>query len=40
MSTPPGLVLNAFYEGILQAALRQFFRRASLAIEPGQSQAS
>ena len=40
MSTPPGLVLNAFYEGILQAALRQFFRRASLAIEPGPSQFS
>ena len=38
MSIPPGLALNAFYEGILQAALRQFFRRASLAIEPGQSQ--
>jgi hypothetical protein len=38
MSTPPALALNAFYEGILQAALRQFFRRASLAIETGQSQ--
>ena len=38
MSTPPALALNAFYEGILQAALRQFFRRASLAIEPGTSQ--
>ena len=40
MSIPPGLALNAFYEGILQAALRQFFRRASLAIEPGQPQSS
>jgi hypothetical protein len=40
MSTPPALALNAFYEGILQAALRQFFRRASLGIEPGQSQTS
>jgi hypothetical protein len=39
-STPPALALNAFYEGILQAALRQFFRRASLAIETGQSQKS
>jgi hypothetical protein len=38
MSIPPGFALNAFYEGILQAALRQFFRRASLAVEPGQSQ--
>jgi hypothetical protein len=37
MSTPPGLALNAFYDGILQAALRQFFRRASLAVEPRQS---
>ena len=26
---------RAFYEGVLQAALRQFFRRASLEIEPG-----
>jgi len=40
MSTPSGLALNAFYEGILQAALRQFFRRASLAIEPRQSPTS
>jgi hypothetical protein len=40
MSVPPALALNAFYEGILQAALRQFFRRASLAIEPGQSRTS
>ena len=36
----PTLALNAFYDGILQAALRQFFRRASLAIEAGQSQTS
>jgi hypothetical protein len=40
MSTPPALALNAFYESILQAALRQFFRRASLAIEPGGAQTS
>ena len=40
MSTPPALALNAFYEGILQAALRQFFRRASLVIEAGQSRGS
>jgi len=40
MSTPPGFALNAFYEGILQAGLRQFFRRASLAIEPGTSHNS
>jgi hypothetical protein len=40
MSTPPALALNAFYEGILQAALRQFFRRASLSIEPGESPTS
>jgi hypothetical protein len=40
MSTPPALALNAFYEGILQAALRQFFRRASLSIEPVGSQTS
>jgi len=40
MSTPPGLALNTFYDGILQAALRQFFRRASLAVEPRQSATS
>ena len=40
MSTPPGLALNAFYDGILQAALRQFFRRASLTVEPRQSATS
>jgi hypothetical protein len=40
MSTPPAPALNAFYEGILQVALRQFFRRASLAIEPGPPQTS
>ena len=39
-SGAPALALNAFYEGILQAGLRQFFRRASLAIEAGQSQIS
>jgi hypothetical protein len=35
MSVPPAFALSAFYEGVLQAALRQFFRRASLEIEPG-----
>jgi hypothetical protein len=40
MSTPPALALGAFYEGILQAALRQFFRRASLAVDSGQSESS
>ena len=35
MSTPPALALGAFYESVLQAALRQFFRRAWLEIEPG-----
>lgn len=40
MSTPPALALNAFYEDILQAALRQFFRRASLVIEAGEPHGS
>jgi hypothetical protein len=40
MSTPPALALGAFYEGILQAALRQFFRRASLAVDSGHSESS
>jgi hypothetical protein len=35
MSVPPAFALSVFYEGVLQAALRQFFRRASLEIEPG-----
>src|ERR1044072_3496528 len=35
MSGPPAAALSAFYEGVLQSALRQFFRRASLEIEPG-----
>jgi hypothetical protein len=35
MSIPAALALGAFYEGVLQAALRQFFRRAWLEIEPG-----
>ena len=35
MSVPPAVALGAFYEGMLQSALRQFFRRASLEIEPG-----
>src|SRR4051812_43957081 len=36
-SIPPALALSGFYEGVLQAALRQFFRRAWLEIEPGPS---
>lgn len=40
MSVPPALALSVFYEGVLQAALRQFFRRASLEIEPGPSTLS
>jgi hypothetical protein len=40
MSVPPALALSAFYEGVFQAALRQFFRRASLEIEPGPSGTS
>jgi hypothetical protein len=40
MSTPPASALDAFYEGILQAALRQFFRRASLAVDPWPSDVS
>jgi hypothetical protein len=39
MAVPPPLALGAFYEGVLQAALRQFFRRASLEIEPGAASA-
>jgi len=34
VSVPPAHALNAFYEGVLQSALRQFFRRASLEVEP------
>jgi len=30
----PLLAIGTFYEGVLQSALRQFFRRASLEIEP------
>jgi DisA bacterial checkpoint controller nucleotide-binding len=37
MSLPAVLALGSFYEGVLQSALRQFFRRALLEIEPGQS---
>src|SRR3954465_13776740 len=37
MSLPPSLVLGTFYEGVLQSALKQFFRRATLEVEPGQS---
>ena len=40
MSVPPVLALSVFYEGVLQAALRQFFRRASLEVEPGPSTLS
>src|SRR5256885_7180427 len=35
MPVSPALALGAFYEGVLQTALRQFFRRAWLEIEPG-----
>src|SRR4051812_46047711 len=35
MSLPPALALGVFYEGVLQSALRQFFRRATLEVEPG-----
>src|SRR5689334_11727737 len=35
MSVPAAIALGAFYEGVLQAALRQFFRRASLEVESG-----
>src|SRR6185295_13673443 len=37
MSSPPALALGAFFDSVLQAALRQFFRRAVLEIEPGKS---
>ena len=33
MSVPPAHALSAFYEGVLQSALRQFFRRATLEVE-------
>ena len=39
MSVSPPIALGTFYEGVLQSALRQFFRRASLEIEPGASGA-
>jgi hypothetical protein len=35
VTVPPTHALGAFYEGVLQSALRQFFRRASLEIEAG-----
>ncbi len=37
MSLPAALALGTFYEGVLQAALRQLFRRATLEIEPSPS---
>jgi hypothetical protein len=37
MSTPAALALGALFDSVLQAALRQFFRRAVLEIEPGKS---
>src|SRR5712691_6137639 len=40
MSLPPALALGTFYEGLMQAALRRFFSRASLEIEPAGSAAS
>ena len=35
MSTPSAVALGAFFDSVLQAALRQLFRRAWLEIEPG-----
>src|SRR3977135_543434 len=40
MSLPPALALGTFYEGLMQAALRRFFSRASLEIEPAGAAAS
>ena len=40
MSVPPAAALSAFYEGVLQSALRQFFRRASLEVQPAASARS
>jgi hypothetical protein len=38
MSLPPALALGTFYEGVLQAALRQFFSRATIEMEPVPSE--
>ena len=40
MSLPPALALGVFYEGVLQSALRQFFRRATLEVEPSRATPS
>jgi len=40
MSLPPALALGTFYEGVMQAALRQFFSRATLEIEPAATPSS
>ena len=38
MALPPALALGTFYEGVLQAALRQFFTRATIEMEPVPSE--
>ena len=40
MSLPPALALGVFYDGVLQSALRQLFRRATLEVEPSGSTPS
>ena len=40
MSLPPALALGVFYEGVLQSALRQLVRRATLEIEAPRSAPS
>jgi hypothetical protein len=40
MSLPPALALGVFYEGVLQSALRQLFRRATLEVEPSRATPS
>src|SRR4051812_3560405 len=36
MALPPALALGTLYEGVMHAALRQFFSRATLEIETSQ----
>ena len=40
MSLPPALALGTFFEGVMQSALRQFFSRATLEIEPASTPTS
>src|SRR5258706_2369255 len=40
MSLPPALALGTFYGDAMQAALRQFFSRATLEIEPASTRSS